>query len=228
MHHPSESAAAISQKESAGNGADPEDTAEDEIDLFPAELEEIVGKFSEPEANVPEAVIGESNSASHVLTLVPTAPGSSPDVPAPDRSVWTSAAKTRAWLDSLKVRQTGKDWFQEEWIEHRGIISIALSSAVLLAVIFQWTAMPSAQPGQPRDLTAFERVLVSVGLAEPPQPAAASVPGNPQTKVWVDVHTALYYCPGAELYGKTPGGKYATQLDAQRDNFQPSTLKACD
>jgi len=60
------------------------------------------------------------------------------------------------------------------------------------------------------------------------QDTPAPQPGNPNTKVWVDVHTALYYCPGADLYGKTADGKYTSQLDAQRDNFRPSTLKACD
>ena len=71
-------------------------------------------------------------------------------------------------------------------------------------------------------------MLVSLGLAEAPTPSDTPAPGNPNTKVWVDVHTALYYCPGANLYGKAADGKYTTQLDAQRDHFQPSTLKACD
>jgi len=96
-------------------------------------------------------------------------------------------------------------------------------------VLFQWVTRPAPAPGQARGLSAFEQMLVSMGLAEAPPPIApAPQPGNPNTKVWVDVHTALYYCPGADLYGKTADGKYATQLDAQRDNFQPSTLKACD
>ena len=51
--------------------------------------------------------------------------------------------------------------------------------------------------------------------------------GNPNTQVWVDVHTALYYCPGSELYGKTADGKFATQRDAQQDQFEPANRKAC-
>ena len=43
--------------------------------------------------------------------------------------------------------------------------------------------------------------------------------GNPDTQVWVDVHTALYHCPGSELFGKTPDGKLASQRDAQQDQF---------
>jgi hypothetical protein len=42
------------------------------------------------------------------------------------------------------------------------------------------------------------------------------------------VHTALYYCPGSDLYGKTTGGKMASQRDAQQDQFQPALRKSCD
>jgi len=46
--------------------------------------------------------------------------------------------------------------------------------------------------------------------------------------VWIDVHHALYYCPGADLYGKTPQGKIASQHDAQLDQFEPASRKVCD
>ena len=54
------------------------------------------------------------------------------------------------------------------------------------------------------------------------------IKGNPDTKVWVDVHTALYYCPGADLYGKTATGKYTTQREAQLDQFQPAYRRTCN
>jgi len=37
----------------------------------------------------------------------------------------------------------------------------------------------------------FEKMLVSVGLAEAPE--RPEYKGNPDTQVWVDLHTALYY-----------------------------------
>jgi hypothetical protein len=209
-----------------------EETADEEIDLFPAELEEIVGKFSDPEIDQePETEPAGPEISSKSLTLVDatTHPAASAEsaVVAPV-SIWTSAAKARAWLDSLKPKPASKDWFREEWSLHRGIIAMALASAVLLAVLFQWATQPVKVPGQARELSGFEQMLVSLGLAEAPTPQDTPAPGNPDTKVWVDVHTALYYCPGADLYGKTADGKYTSQLDAQRDHFQPSTLKACD
>jgi hypothetical protein len=80
-------------------------------------------------------------------------------------------------------------------------------------------------PAQPQ-LSLFDQFLVSVGLAEPPP--APSHSGNPNIPVWVDVHTAQYYCPGSDLYGKTPQGRIASQHDAQMDQFEPASRKVCD
>jgi len=205
------------------------ETADEEIDLFPSELEEIVGKFAEPGEEEATAVTAEPKTSVKALTLTGAVQPAAVTEESTATATWASAAKARAWFDSFKPPQKSKDWLREEWIFHRGIISIALASAVLLAVLFQWATRPAPLPGQPRGLSAFEQMLVSMGLAEAPPPISPSPqPGNPNTKVWVDVHTALYYCPGADLYGKTADGKYTSQLDAQRDNFQPSTLKACD
>jgi hypothetical protein len=230
----SETRTAANQHEvfSDTKNSDLDETKDEEMDLFPAELEEIVAKFADPETDEEFAPkVPGPETSEKALSLVEIHPSvtsaeNTPVIPAP--ATWTSAAKARAWLDSLKPQQS-KDWFRDEWNLHRGTISIALASAVLLAVLFQWVTRPAPATGQTSQLSTFEQLLVSVGLAEAPAPVTpAPQPGNPNTKVWVDVHTALYYCPGADLYGKTSDGKYTTQLDAQRDNFQPSTLKACD
>jgi hypothetical protein len=84
----------------------------------------------------------------------------------------------------------------------------------------------SKQPAPDADLSAFDKLLISLGLAEPPE--APEYRGNPDTQVWVDLHTALYYCPGSDLYGKTPQGKITSQRDAQLDQFEPANRKACD
>jgi hypothetical protein len=69
-------------------------------------------------------------------------------------------------------------------------------------------------------------MLIQLGLAE--APPAPEDKGNPSVQVWVDQRTALYYCPGAELYGKTPKGKFTTQRDAQLDQFEPAYRKPCN
>jgi hypothetical protein len=209
------------------------DALAEEIDLFPAELEEIVGRFPSPAMDAElQPEMAATEQVDQHLTLVtgvapPMAPSNSTAVDHTS-AAWTSAAKARAWLDSLKAQQPRKDWFREEWTVHRGAIYIALAAAVLLAVVFQSSTQPLTSPGQPRQLSVFEQVLVNLGLAEVQPVSVVDAPGNPKTRVWVDIHTALYYCPGASLYGKTPDGRYTTQLDAQRDHFEPSTLKACD
>jgi len=80
-------------------------------------------------------------------------------------------------------------------------------------------------PAPEPDLSFFEKVLVQLGLAEPPPTKEDK--GNPVVQVWVDIHTALYYCPGTDMYGKTPQGKFTTQRQAQLDQFEPAYRKAC-
>jgi putative methionine-R-sulfoxide reductase with GAF domain len=82
------------------------------------------------------------------------------------------------------------------------------------------------QPAPDADLSMFDKFLISLGLAEAPE--APQDKGNPDVKVWVDLHTALYYCPGSDLYGKTQKGRFASQHDAQLDQFEPALRKACD
>jgi len=93
------------------------------------------------------------------------------------------------------------------------------------------TAAPNAAAAAHRkppeaDLSLFDRMLIQLGLAEPPDTPEDK--GNPSVQVWVDTHTALYYCPGADLYGKTAKGKLTTQREAQLDQFQPAYRKACN
>jgi hypothetical protein len=86
-------------------------------------------------------------------------------------------------------------------------------------------AKPKRKPAAPK-LSFFEQMLVDMGLAEPPP--APSYTGNPDVPVWIDVQSALYYCPGSDLYGKTPQGRIASQRDAQQDQFEPASRRVCE
>lgn len=161
--------------------------------------------------------------------------------PAP-ASPWSSALRARAWLESLKTQQPGRDWLTRQWQARRANVYLVVAAILLLVVLsgLATRSAPNTIPGNtvsavnarrrktppPPQLTLFEKMLVGLGLAEPPPPSLYL--GNPSTQVWVDVHTALYYCPGADLYGKTAGGKLTTQRDAQQDQFEPANRKACD
>jgi len=176
----------------------------------------------------------------------PQMPASTQPIPAlPAQSsdaAWTSAAKTREWLE----KEHGGVWLARKWKRQRANIYIAVSAALLVVALLDWGTLQPASPAaasnsrptaaagkNPRtktppkpELSFAEQLLVQLGLAE--APSAPAYTGNPDVKVWVDVHTALYHCPGSDLYGKTPGGKFTTQGDAQQDNFQPATRRACD
>jgi hypothetical protein len=152
---------------------------------------------------------------------------------------WSSAASAREFLEQLASgkRPGGLVRF---WNTRRGDIYLAIA-VILVACVIRWgiwsnhsvsaTATPNAAASQPKSspdagLSLFDRMLIQLGLAEPPQ--ATEDKGNPSLQVWVDLHTALYYCPGADLYGKTPKGKFTTQREAQLDEFEPALRKPCN
>lgn len=152
---------------------------------------------------------------------------------------WGSAAKTKKWLE---VQRENSAWLTKKWQQQRANIYLMAAALLLVGVLLGWGS-PSQPLASSRttagadhahradaapqpDLSPAEKLLIYLGLAEAPAAEVAD-PGNPDAQVWVDVHTALYYCSGADLYGKTPGGKTITQREAQQDQFQPALRKAC-
>jgi putative methionine-R-sulfoxide reductase with GAF domain len=157
--------------------------------------------------------------------------------------VWSSAARARDFLESLSATRT-PNALNRFWRSRRGDFYLAIA-VILVLVVIRWgiwsnhsvgatgrgtavsgSANRGKQPAPDADLSTFDKILVSLGLAEAPE--TPSYKGNPYTQVWVDLHTALYYCPGSDLYGKTPQGKLTSQHDAQLDQFEPANRKACD
>ena len=107
----------------------------------------------------------------------------------------------------------------------RRTVALALCSIVAFLFLATWLSWPAQSTAH---LSWFESLLVDFGLAEVRSPRPAPVyAGNPNVRVWEDVHTALYYCPDSDLYGKTPGGRFSTQRSAQQDQFEPATRLAC-
>lgn len=155
---------------------------------------------------------------------------------------WSSALSARDFLEQF-AGNTRRRALLHFWNTRRGDIYLVVA-IVLVAGVICWGLWPShpanvapppkatttgpqprTQPAAP-ELSLLDRMLVSIGLAEaPPVPVDR---GNPAVQVWVDLHTALYYCPGADLYGKTSTGKYTTQREAQLDQFEPAYRKTCN
>ncbi|HUO17374.1 MAG TPA: GAF domain-containing protein [Verrucomicrobiae bacterium] len=150
---------------------------------------------------------------------------------------WSSASAARQYLEQLALEPTGA--FARFWAARRGDIYLAVA-IVLVACVIRWgiwsdhsvtaTSNPTAaalhRKAPDADLSPFDRLLIKLGLAEAPEPPEYK--GNPDTQVWIDLQTALYYCPGSDLYGKTPKGKYSSQRDAQLDSYEPALRKACN
>jgi GAF domain-containing protein len=158
----------------------------------------------------------------------------------PHPADWRSAASARAFLERfVSSKQTGR--LLQLWNAHRGDIYLGIA-VVLVACVIRWglwsnhpvkaTGTPATatathhKPAPDPGLSFFDRVLIQLGLAEAPAPQEDK--GNPGVQVWVDLRTALYYCPGTDLYGKTSQGKFTTQREAQLDQFEPAYRKACN
>jgi len=155
-------------------------------------------------------------------------------------------SRVQAWLAEKLDDLPWKKRAQHLWLTRKGDVSL-VAAGVVMGIALIWGLWPhhnvSASPANNQaaatqaarkrrfkppepQLTAFEKVLVGLGLAEPP-PAPAYL-GDPNINVWVDLQSAYYYCPGAELYGKTEKGKFTTQADAQQDQFEPAFRRPCD
>lgn len=206
----------------------PQFAVEHALELTPIEVSEPTSP-SEPVIDV-EA---EPISAPHA-SLIAADETSAAEAPSP----WSSAANARKWFES---QRPSREWLLHQWHFKRANIYLGVAVVLFLVVLtglgsrsarnyFGQTASAAySKNGKHRpvrQLSLFERALVATGIAE--APAAPSYLGNPDAKVWVDLHTALYYCQGSDPYGKTPGGKFATQLEAQQDSFEPAFRKACE
>jgi hypothetical protein len=117
-------------------------------------------------------------------------------------SPWSRAAR------ALRDRLRAKD-----------VLLILVAATLAFGVVSAW-------PSSSGQLTWFQSVLVRMGWAQT-SAHAPTYAGNPEARVWVDAHTALYYCSGSDLYGKTSEGRFVTQREAQAQHFEPAAGLAC-
>jgi putative methionine-R-sulfoxide reductase with GAF domain len=160
----------------------------------------------------------------------------------PQDVTWSSAATARDFLEMLAGAHSPSA-FARFWRARRGDFYLALA-VILVVIVIRWGILSShsvgatgrgsavsgssqrPKPAPDADLSTFDKLLISLGLAEAPE--TPEYKGNPDTQVWIDLRSALYYCPDSDLYGKTPQGKFASQRNAQLDQFEPASRKTCD
>jgi hypothetical protein len=122
----------------------------------------------------------------------------------------------------ISLVQRIADW-RSRLSSHRADLYLGVS-VLVAALALLW---PTAGATQPPTLSSWQRALVALGLAEA-APPAVHLQGDPAIEVWIDPHSALYYCPGEEQYGKTADGRFTTQREAQVDRFEPASRSACE
>jgi hypothetical protein len=183
------------------------------------------------EAKNPESDSASPSSGAFSRVIAPAEPVPSEPVPALPTTV--ARGDHLSYFQPLPVERNGEVRLQTlddlsarsrisrsvlSKIRARDLLLVMVAAVLAFGVISAWPSS-SAHP------TWFQSVMVRLGLAH--APGRATIYGNPGVSVWMDVHTALYYCPGADLYGKTPEGHFAVQREAQQEKFEPATGLAC-
>lgn len=113
-------------------------------------------------------------------------------------------------------------------------------TTILKTGVRKAAASPAIAPSEPaaeleRGVQRESRSMASLLAASieswfSPEPASReAVEGNPRTRVWVDLKTGLYYCPGAYHYGYRGAsrGRAMLQKDAEYEYFQSATGAPC-
>jgi hypothetical protein len=184
---------------------------------------------ADPEKNIEQPASDLASEVEQSEAYLPESERSTPTCDLVHSAAAMPAAPVR--LEWLPEAVSAESWLRHQWRVNRANFYLAGAALLLIVVLTGWGMSPVQNSGSTVNsvgpqLTLFERMLVALGIAE--APAQPVYLGNPDTPVWVDMHTALYYCPGSNLYGKTEGGKIATQRSAQLDQFEPAHRKACN
>jgi hypothetical protein len=197
-----------------------EETGESQVEAFniepqsPDDVAQRDEKGGENKETLPESVWRRAQKAVEPTRPTQESVGTMP---------WTQDSfAAPSWDDAIRAawgRAQGKLRLR---MRRRDAVTAMVALALLVLVVWAWPTAASPH------LTWFESVLVKLGVAQVPHRAPTAPTGNPDVRVWVDMHTALYYCPGSSLYGKTPGGQFEMQHDAQQDRFEPATGAVCE
>lgn len=80
-------------------------------------------------------------------------------------------------------------------------------------------------------LAVFYPVIARLLPSIPSGPAARSTlhvsRAEANVKVWVNLHSGVYYCHDSALYGKQKPGKFMAQPDAVQRGYSPADQKRC-
>jgi len=91
---------------------------------------------------------------------------------------------------------------------------------------------PQSQPATQAQTTSQTATQAAAQTAAPakrqaPKPAAEAAPGGGPDKVWVNLNSSVYHCPGDRYYGKTANGRYMTEAAAKSAGAKGTGGKTC-
>ncbi len=76
-------------------------------------------------------------------------------------------------------------------------------------------AQTSTQTGTQTGTQTTTQTATPTTRRKPFQPADQQAPGAAPDKVWVNLASHVYHCPGDRYYGRTKDGKYMTESEAK-------------
>ena len=201
-------------------------------------------EFASPWEMTPEQGVPLGRAPESVLELASSAPAFAPAV-AKDESRIGDVEEEAPLLDSGESDEHLADEFEIDSesvvgetvaagpIERLGrywrTLNLPTADAYLgIAIVVAVLAIlwPTPATLHRQGLEPWQRILVKLGVAEAPAPQM-HYRGDPNLQVWVDPHTALYYCPGEEQFGKSANGRLEAQREAQLDQFEPAGRVVC-
>ncbi len=192
-------------------------------------IEEAMDETAEP-LTQEEFAHEETDLAVHTFRLSAT-DDASPIEASTDESVELESAELMSGAsDSIHASDRGNRSLLQHLADLRVTLRFQRSNLYLVGAVFVAALAllwPTASSPRRAALGPWERALVTLGLAEAPEPAI-HLQGDPGLQVWVDPHSALYYCPGEEQYGKTADGRFTSQREAQMERFEPASRSACE
>ena len=97
---------------------------------------------------------------------------------------------------------------------------------VFAALFVFGLCMPAQQAGSPPQNTAAPQTA-SPAKRQPPRPNTVAAAGGGPDKVWVNLNSAKYHCPGDRYYGKTANGRYMTEAAAKAAGAKGPGGKTC-
>lgn len=75
--------------------------------------------------------------------------------------------------------------------------------------------------------TSAIRRVATLDFALTPQPAASVSWQSPGVRVWVNLSSKVYHCPGTRYYGATKRGEFMAEADAEKTGSRPANGRKC-